>query len=168
MSTKSMRVWCDSRFGRQRADHGAQVGAVHALHGEEQAPVFADADLVHGHDVRVLELTGDARLAHERQQRARVVHALVDGLAGHQALEAGVAHLRHLAHAAGRQVAAVHQALRGGAGDGGDQLVDLGDLTRHGHPTERVGVRDGARLPHGVRVGTSRGWRGGTHVLGRL
>ena len=51
---------------------GGEVAAAHDLHRVVEGAVGAGAELVHGHDVGVLELAGEARLAQEARGRERL------------------------------------------------------------------------------------------------
>ena len=61
--------------GVMGADHGLEVLALHALHREVGRAPVVEADLVDGHDARVVELGQDLRLREQAAAVARAVRA---------------------------------------------------------------------------------------------
>jgi hypothetical protein len=82
-----------------------QVGAVDEAHGDEQAPVDV-ADVVDGHDVRVLECRGDSRLALKARPELEIGgKRRCDDLQRHATLQPIFASEEHRAHSAAAELA---------------------------------------------------------------
>ena len=89
-----------------RLDQIVQRATFDELHREEQAAAVIGVDLVHRHDVRVVELPGDLRLADEAAHREhRMLMVAVHQLHGDSALEPAVDREVHRGHAAARDPA---------------------------------------------------------------
>ena len=54
------------------ADHRAQILTLHQRHGEVQAPVLVESEVVDRDDCRVIQLTGDLRLLEEARELTAV------------------------------------------------------------------------------------------------
>ena len=97
----------------------AQVVAVDQLHREVHAAGLVDADVVHGHDARVVQLTGDLGLFEEARQTA--LGHLLGGLAA-----AGLhAPAQHDLHGQGPAQLGVPDLLDGAHPPAGDLLAML-------------------------------------------
>jgi hypothetical protein len=133
--------------------------AFDVLHDEVVLARVVDADVVHGHDPRVLELADRADFLGETQDRSLVVRAArLHALHGHAAPDVAVAHEHDLAHGAFAERAHDLVALlaRGLVGHGGlrgsrrrqhlrarERAAKLG--ARRGH-ARRSGRREGVRV----------------------
>ena len=84
-----------------RLEQGGEGVALHQLHGEEGPPVVEAAQLVDGHDPRVLQLPADLGLLDESADQPRIVAVLLEqDLHGQVPAEVGVAAFQNGAHAA--------------------------------------------------------------------
>ena len=80
--------------------HLSQCGAMHKFHRVERPPVGIDAELMHRHNVWVLEHSGDARLVDKPAQAATALLPQHD-LHRHFAPHGGLPRLVDRSHAAG-------------------------------------------------------------------
>ena len=114
-----------------------QRATAHQLHDEEELAVGADPQVVHRHDVGVVELSGNARLGHEPGELTtpRAV-GIAQGLDGHGPAKLGVQGLQDHAHAPAAQGAS--QGVASQAAGDGDVLGRLGTRRlqgrRRSHP----------------------------------
>ncbi len=93
----------DVRACREQRGEGL---ALHELHREEGLAVLPEADLVDGHDARVLQLSADLRLLHEALHDLGVALVLLaDHLHRHVAAQVHVVALEHDSHAAASDLA---------------------------------------------------------------